>query len=88
MRVRSAAERTQSHDHLARQEIFDAPQLSQLVDTDARFTDACLAVLQDYRESKCSKGEAMGRLLTLVNNERGQPLRASHRLTPIIRLAQ
>jgi hypothetical protein len=32
----------------------------------------CLGVVQEYRQSRCTKGDAMGRLFTLVNDERGR----------------
>jgi hypothetical protein len=39
---------------------------------DTRLAESCLGVVQDYRDSRCTKAEAMGRLLTVVNEERGR----------------
>jgi hypothetical protein len=37
---------------------------------DTRFAEMCLAVVQEYRESRCSGGDTTVRLFTLGNDER------------------
>jgi hypothetical protein len=47
-----------------------APELGDN-QADTSFVEVCLAVVQEYRKSRCSRGDAMGRLFTLGNDERG-----------------